>query len=167
MFMGTALLLKKKLLNNDPVFFQKFAARRPILEKALVEHKSMIATILQGYGSRHRVEKYAQFLDNLVERAGTPTAITNDEIVSLSGISGKIIAGQPSSAGASFSDDVKSETFIRKALEGAVKCSICNGYLDPSKSVSYDHVKRKRDGGDGEAQNCDLTHPYCNQSVKN
>lgn len=167
MFMGTALLLKKKLLNNDPVFFQKFAARRTILEKALVDHKSMIATILQGYGSRHRVEKYAQFLDNLVERAGTPTAITNDEIVSLSGISGKIIAGQPSSAGASFSDDVKSETFIRKALEGAVKCSICNGYLDPSKSVSYDHVKRKRDGGDGEAQNCDLTHPYCNQSVKN
>ena len=167
MFMGTALLLKGKLLNNDPTFFSKFAARRTILEKALIDHKATIATILQGYGSKHRVEKYAQFLGNLIDRAETATEISNDEIVTLSGISGKILAGQPSSAGVNFSDDVKSETFIRKALEGAVKCSICSGYLDPGKSVSYDHIKRKRDGGGGEAENCDLTHPYCNQSVKN
>jgi len=166
MFMGTALLLKRKLLNNDPTFFSKFAARRAMLEKTLVDHKSMIATILQGYVSKHRVEKYAQFLDNLIERAGDTKEITNEEIVTLSGLTGKVFVGAAASGAVQFSDDVKSETFIRKALESAVKCSICHGYLDPSKSVSYDHITRKREGGGGSTGNCDLTHPYCNQASK-
>lgn len=166
MFMGTALLFKRKLLNNDPLFFSKFAARRAMLEKTLVDYKSTIATILQGYVSKHRVEKYAQFLDNLIERTGNTKEITNEEIVSLSGLTGKVFVGSSQSGSVDFSDTVKSETFIRKALESAVKCSICNGYLDPSKSVSYDHITRKREGGCGSAANCDLTHPYCNQSSK-
>ena len=167
MFMGTALLLKRKLLNNDPTFFSKFTTRRATLEKGLVDHKSTIATILQSYGSKHRVEKYALFLDNLIERAGDPKEITNEEIVSLSGLTGKVFVGSPSSGAVDFTDDVKSESFIKKALEGAVKCPICKGYMDPSKSVSYDHIKKKQEGGGGAVTNCDLTHPYCNQSIKN
>ena len=49
----------------------------------------------------------------------------------------------------------------------AIKCPICNGYLDPEKSVSYDHVVRRREEGTGDEENCQLTHPYCNQSIKN
>jgi hypothetical protein len=167
MFMGTALMFKKKLLNNDPTFFQKFSRCRPRLEKALVEYKPTIAAILQGYLSRYRVEKYAGFLEALIQRLEVETPITNEDIFSLSGAVGKVLVGTSPVESQSFSDDVKSETFIRKALENTVKCSICGGYLDPSKSVSYDHVKRRREGGNGALDNCDLTHPYCNQSIKN
>ncbi|WP_415642406.1 HNH endonuclease [Sphingomonas antarctica] len=31
--------------------------------------------------------------------------------------------------------------------------------------MSYDHITRKADGGDGHVDNCQPTHPYCN-SVK-
>ncbi|MCV5626719.1 HNH endonuclease [Escherichia coli] len=43
---------------------------------------------------------------------------------------------------------------------------MCQGYLDTEKSVSYDHIVRVREGGDGNSDNVQLTHPYCNQSVK-
>lgn len=167
MFMGTALLLKKKLLDNDPTFFPKFSSCRAQLEKTLVEHKPIIAAILQGYVSKQRVEKYACFLEALIERLQGDTPVTNEDIVTLSGLSGKVFVGSSTVESQSFSDDVKSETFIRKALQSAVKCSICGGYLDPLKSVSYDHVTRRREGGSGALDNCNLTHPYCNQSVKN
>jgi len=35
------------------------------------------------------------------------------------------------------------------------------------KSVSYDHIVRVRDGGPGDLDNLQLTHPYCNQAVRN
>ncbi len=102
MFMGTASLIKKKLLNNDPTFFRKFNERRPVFEKTLVEHKSLIAMILQGYVSKHRVKKSTLFLDNLIEHAGETREITTEKIISLSGLSGKIFVGPASSGGQDF-----------------------------------------------------------------
>jgi hypothetical protein len=167
MFMGTALLIKRKLLDNDPNFFRVFSERRQRLEETLVEHKPIIATILQASSSKIRIETYSQFLQKLIERLEKPEQVTGEEVVALSGLPGKVFVGAGTSASTDFSDDVKSETFIRKALECAVKCPICGGYLDPEKSLSYDHIVRKRDGGDGGVKNCDITHPYCNQGVKN
>jgi hypothetical protein len=167
MFMGTALLIKKKLLDNDPTFFRKFSARRARLENALVEHKQTIAAILQGYVSKHRVEKYFALIDALIDRLGTDQPVTSEDIVTLSGLAGKVFVGTDSTDNATFSDAVRSETFIRKSLEHAVKCSVCGGYLDPAKSVSYDHITRRREGGSGRTDNCELTHPYCNQSIRN
>lgn len=167
MFMGTATLIKQKLLNNDHTFFRKFSSCRASLEKALVEHKSIIALVIQGYVSKQRVDKYAAFLDALIERLQSGSPLSVEDVVSLSGLTGKVLVGGSPVETSNFSDDVKSETFIKRALQSAVRCSICGGYLDPSKSVSYDHVVRKREGGDGAVGNCELTHPYCNQSVKN
>lgn len=68
--------------------------------------------------------------------------------------------------GKSFSKNVKSEVFLRNALQGAPKCKICNGLLH-QKSISIDHIKRKEDGGTGSSDNAQLTHPYCNTTYKN
>ncbi|MBJ8476498.1 GmrSD restriction endonuclease domain-containing protein [Acinetobacter bereziniae] len=68
--------------------------------------------------------------------------------------------------GKSFSKNVKSEIFLRDALQGAPKCKICNGLLH-QKSISIDHIKRKEDGGNGSIDNAQLTHPYCNTTYKN
>jgi hypothetical protein len=167
MFMGFAKLIKEKLLSNDALFFKKFTDVRADLERILVANKPMIAMIIQGYISKIRVEKYSEFLNNLVKYLNENKSISEEELVKLSGLDGKIFVGRGKTLAVDFSDDVKSKTFIEKSLDSAMKCEICVGYLDPQKSISYDHDVRKQDGGKGDDKNCKLTHPYCNQSVKN
>lgn len=65
-----------------------------------------------------------------------------------------------------FSREKKSEVFIREAIEGAVKCSICKGLLHRN-SITIDHIDRKEDGGLGTPDNGQLAHPYCNSTYKN
>lgn len=167
MFMGTITLIAKKLVNNDKTFFRKFSDIRNELEEILIEYKDLIATILQKQVSHKRVEHYANFLSKIIESLISKSPVSEQDLVTFSGLDGKIITGQSTSSPRRFSDDTKSQVFIRTALAAAVKCPICSGYLDTAKSVSYDHVSRVQDGGMGTSNNLQLTHPYCNQSVKN
>jgi len=64
------------------------------------------------------------------------------------------------------SDDTKSMVYVKEAIKNALRCPICNGILDPSKSVSYDHIEPKRDGGTGDYMNVQIAHPYCNTGYK-
>jgi hypothetical protein len=79
----------------------------------------------------------------------------------------KMIVRTWADAGERFSEDTKSAAFINTALKSAIRCPVCQGYLDQGKSVSYDHKIEKAAGGVGSVENCQLTHPYCNQAVKN
>lgn len=166
MFMGTMTLVGRKLSNNDKTFFQKFTKVRSQLEGVLVNSKDLIATILQKHVSPKRVERYADFLDALVCHIYENENPSELDIVKMSGLDGKIVVGSDSDVPKEFSDDAKSEVFITAALSSSIKCPICEGYLDTEKSVSYDHIVRAREGGVGNSSNCHLTHPYCNQSVK-
>jgi hypothetical protein len=65
-----------------------------------------------------------------------------------------------------FSRETKSATFIKEALQGAIRCKICGGFLH-FNSISVDHIIRKEDGGLGIAENAQLSHPYCNSTYKN
>ncbi len=65
-----------------------------------------------------------------------------------------------------FSRETKSAAYIRDALPGSPRCKICGGYL-PSRFISIDHKTRKADGGLGTLDNAQLTHPYCNTTLKN
>ncbi len=66
----------------------------------------------------------------------------------------------------SFSEKVKSAAFIKEALENPIRCKICNGMIH-TKSISIDHINRKRSGGKGILENAQLTHPFCNSTIKN
>jgi hypothetical protein len=167
LFMGTAELLAAKLINNDSTFFRKFSECRSRIETVLIEHKDLIATILQRTSSGGRNARYRAILDKTISTLASQAAVTEQSLVEFAGLEGKVVVGANSTAGKSFSDDSKSAVFIHSALQGALKCPICGGYLDPEKSVSYDHIVRAQDGGKGNAKNLQLTHPYCNQSVKN
>ena len=65
-----------------------------------------------------------------------------------------------------FSRAVKTATFIKEALKNTPKCAICGGLLHKS-SISIDHINRKVEGGLGNSDNAQLTHPYCNSTIKN
>jgi hypothetical protein len=168
MFLGVAILFSRKLINNDKVFFERFTAIRSELEKTLIAHKDLIATVIQKSISKYRVTAYADLIDKLVELLSTDTKPVSDtQIVNLAGLTGKILTGGETDPSAKFSDDIKSAVFIKNALQSALKCPICDGFLDPQKSISYDHILERAAGGSGHENNCQLTHPYCNQVVKN
>ena len=169
MFLGTAFLFSRKIANNDKGFFAIFTKVRSRLEEILIDHKEMISAIVQKPISRNRPTRYATFLDALVAALDQNPAkiFTESELVSLAGLAGKILTGSGEDVGREFSDETKSAVFIRTTLKAAIRCPICGGYLDPAKSVSYDHVLEKVKGGSGAEKNCQLTHPYCNTAVKN
>jgi hypothetical protein len=168
LFMGTMTLIARKLSENNKQFFKDFTEIRSKLEDVLIENKDLIATVLLKHISYKRVDVYANLIDKLIANLQDNIDIDQILIVKNADLEGKVIVGAPNTTkNVNFSDEIKSETFIKTALNTAIKCSICNGYLDIEKSVSYDHIMRVQDGGVGEAENCSLTHPYCNQSVKN
>lgn len=166
MFMGTMTLIGQKLSNNDKSFFKKFTEARFNLEKLLIKKKELIATVILKHGSYNRINKYSIFLEKLLEHLNNGRNVTDEDIVEMSGLSGKIVVGSSNEQPTEFSDEIKSKVFIDKALESSIKCPVCNGYIDAEKSISYDHEIRARDGGAGVASNCNLMHPYCNQSIK-
>lgn len=166
MFLGMVTLIAQKLVNNDSNFFSKFITARETLEKILVSRKDLIATILQKHLSRKRNMTYAKLIDELVKLISQGVEVTDAKIVEITELEGKIVVGDFISSEPEFNDETKSKTFLDRALESAIKCPICKGYLDPEKSVSYDHIIRQREDGKGNTENCQLTHPYCNQSVK-
>ncbi|HEC8328475.1 TPA: DUF262 domain-containing protein [Providencia rettgeri] len=167
MFMGTVELIARKLKNNDKEFFKKFSSIREKLELILIENKDLISTILQKHLSNRRIGKYCDLLDFIVKSLSSNEEITENMLIEVSGLKGKVVAGTVSAEKKEFNDDSKSEVFIISALRSAMKCAICGGYLDPDKSISYDHIVRAQDGGKGDVDNCQLTHPYCNMSIKN
>lgn len=167
MFMGTVTLIARKLTNNDGEFFRKFTKVRARLEALLIEHKDLMATILQKQSSKSRNERYAEVLDQSIQRLLVADSLSDSDLVQFAGLDGKIVVGSAETKPKKFSDDSKSGVFIETALASAVKCPICDGYLDAAKSVSYDHIQRVEDGGHATAKNLQLSHPYCNQSVKN
>jgi hypothetical protein len=166
MFLGTSSLIAEKISNNDKHFFQKFTTIRERLESLLIEHKDLIATILQKSISQHRVPRYHKLLNNVIDALNAGQEISERELISFSDLDGKIIAGEFKRTSSKIGCEDKSKVFINAALENGIKCSVCGGYIDVEKSVSYDHIQPVRDGGLGTSANTQLTHPYCNQSVK-
>lgn len=166
MFLGTASLIAEKLANNDKQFFQQFTNIRSKLEIILIGNKDLIATILQKHISKFRIPKYHQLLKKIINELSENGDVAENKIIKFSELEGKIIAGDFVKASSKISENEKSKLFINVALDHCLKCPICNGYLDTEKSVSYDHIERVRDGGNGASENAQLTHPFCNQSVK-
>jgi len=167
MFMGTVDLIGKKLTNNDDSFFKKFTAIRKNLESILIDKKDLIATALQRHLSPRRVPIYSTLLNELILKIERGTSISDEDIISISGLAGKLIVGTIQTSSKEFSDDAKSKAFLHSALSSAMRCPICEGYLDASKSATYDHVQEKSAGGLGAYENCQMVHPYCNSAVKN
>ncbi|WP_157968815.1 MULTISPECIES: DUF262 domain-containing protein [unclassified Sphingomonas] len=166
LMMGMFSLVAEKLNNNDRDWFKIFATpKRRLIEEALIEHKTIITLLISATASKKRAEGGKRVIDYIVEtvREGKST-ITPDNIAAHLGLQSRLYSIQ-SKPGADFSDDAKSSAFLRDALRQALRRPLCEGYLDPTKSISYDHIIRKEDGGTGGDENCQATHPYCN-SVK-
>lgn len=166
LFLAIVTLIATKLRNNDDQFFKKFTTARAGLEKFLVDNKSLIGLLLQNMSKAQRVASTQSLFEFLIDSFAAGGLVTAEAAIKQLGLKGNIVNIDSAQPGAFFTDDAKSAAFMSRALNNALKCSICGGYLDPGKSVSYDHKERRRDGGTGEVGNADLVHPYCNTGYK-
>jgi hypothetical protein len=166
LFLGMILLVARKLKDNDKSFFEKFTKARERTEAFLISNKSLIGILLQNMSKQTRVSKMRDLFAFLISEYSADRDVKVESAIEHLGVRGRIFDVTTVSKSPQFSDETKSALFMKKALDSAIKCSICNGLLDAAKSVSYDHVTPVRDGGAGSVENGDLVHPYCNQAIK-
>lgn len=165
LFLGLVSLVEAKLRNNDQNFFRAFTQSRRMLEQFLIDNKSLLGILLQNTSRTSRVSRISQLINFLVQRFSAGYGVSAEEAITEVGAKGRFfdITSQVSTQ---FSDESKSSIFLRHSIESAIRCPLCQGLLDPSKSVSYDHIHPVRDGGKGGVENGQLVHPFCNTGVK-
>lgn len=166
LFLGMINLITDKIADNDHEFFRKFIVARKKLEAFLIEHKSLIGILLQNMAKGRRVGNISDVIAFLVDGFARGEDVKVEAVLQLLGTRGKVYDVVALQSASSFSDDTRSGIFMRTALESALRCPVCQGLLDPAKSVSYDHITPVREGGTGDLENGQMTHPYCNTGVK-
>lgn len=169
LFMGMILLIREKIENNDREYFKKFCAKRGEMEQFLIDKKSLITQALQLARSKERFVRAKEMFGSIVSAFENGSAISDEELVRVIAPNARsaVLSLGISAPGKNFSEDTKSQIYIRDALRAALRCSLCNGLVEPLKAVSFDHIERKSEGGHGGIENGQMTHPYCNTAVKN
>jgi hypothetical protein len=163
----TELILE---FNRNRAFCNKFISVRNKFEEMLIEYDYLTGQILRKYRSGgkaypHITDLYSAMITNLAD------GISKEDTISklLSGDFKYLTKSQLQQSQADqeeFSTAIKSEAFLNEALDNALKCKICGGFIY-SKSISIDHKTRIADGGKGTIDNAQLTHQYCNTTYKN
>jgi len=167
-FYAITLLIKEL---DERKKLKDFIDVRGEFEKILLENDNYIQQILRHYRSAknaypHIKNYFLRIIEFLLKENDSSKAIEKifkEKDFDFLTVPIKEYAQTDSS---DFSSSTKSAVFISNALTGTLKCKICNGYLH-SASISVDHIERKEDGGKGEFDNAQLTHPFCNSGIKN
>lgn len=167
LFLGMVSLIADRVTNNDKEFFKKFTVGRKRIEQFLLDNKIAIGLVLQNMSRAQRVPRMRSLFEYLTHATTHEGAPDIESVFTEIGVRGKFLDLQSLQSPEYFTDDTKSELFIREALGTVLPCAICGGFLQPTKSLSYDHVKRRRDGGLGHISNGQMVHPYCNTGFKN
>jgi hypothetical protein len=148
----------------------KFTELRAQFEEFLVENKHFLNQIVQSYGSLQRsvppiLEMYRILLASLRDGAAAEAIIERMRANSNPRLPVKVITDDDRKHGRNFSSDTKNAIVLRSALDLSPKCNICGARLH-LRSMTIDHKTRKEDGGAGDPENGQMTHPYCNSGYK-
>jgi hypothetical protein len=162
LFLGMTALIQDKLRNNNAGFFKSFTLARKRLEQFLIDNKSLIGIILQNLSKGQRVPRMKDLFEFLVDELQTPNKIKLEDAIARLGLRGRILDVNAIQTAPNITDDTKSVVYVRQAIKNALRCPVCGGLLDPTKSVSYDHIVPKSKGGSGDVSNTQMAHPYCN-----
>lgn len=166
-FAVTALIMDLERKNQ----FKEFIRVRQSFEEILLKYEDFTQQIVRHY--RSAINSYVATKDFYLScisklQDGNPIEVVISEVMKEPEFKFLKTPSGPDEFEHSpdFSREIKSKAFIKAALDGAVRCNICNGLLHKN-SISIDHIIRKEDGGRGDSDNAQITHPYCNSTVKN
>ena len=146
-----------------------FSAIRKDFEEFLVRHKIFINALTHSKGSRTRPLESIVRMYNIVFDALSKGLASDEGIIaaliqepSLKDLKVPIVE-EVEPAKKRFSKTVVKTKVVNDILLSRPKCTVCGARLPPS-SRSKDHKIKQDDGGLGELENLDFTHPYCNAS---
>ncbi|MBW4683797.1 MAG: HNH endonuclease [Komarekiella atlantica HA4396-MV6] len=151
--------------------YDKFIKCRKNFEFIIWQHDNIVPQIVGKSSAVKAREKVKDFYFKIIEKLTQGVDIRNiiKEIIAektFGSLKMKPRVNTSETQSKSFSRETKAAAFIRDALPKIQRCKICGGYLH-SHSISIDHKTRKEDGGLGNLDNAQLTHPYCNTTFKN
>ena len=148
----------------------EFTDRRAAFEQFLITNRTLVAQVIRKFGTKdsgfkHLTDLYKDVLDRLGEGLEGNAIVSS--LQSLPGYSFLQPDESPYEgvAPTRMSTPVKAGLTMKKLLETAPRCAICNGYL-PAQGTSLDHVVRTVDGGLTTNENTQFAHPYCNTGYK-
>ena len=156
-----------KEIEKTPQSLKAFNHIRHDFEKFMLKYKHFISGINAKYGSGTKSYKHIAKVNLLIItqlQKHEPESYIVDMIISEYPFLSKDDEIKITSV--RFSTDVKSQIYIQETLPKSSTCSHCQGFIHQN-SISFDHIIRKQDGGNGSVQNGALMHPYCNTSAKN
>lgn len=145
--------------------FMEFTRVREKFEEMMVQYYYFIEQTISKYGSggksyRHISDLYQLILE-LIRKDKDIDSVAK-EITNTKGFRYiRYEKKEVEKVGLNFSNTDKNQAFMKQAIEATMKCPICEGYIHRN-AMSCDHVIRKCDGGEGVAENAQITHPYCN-----
>lgn len=163
----TALILEFETQGKSS--YIQFTNVREPFEEIILEHDYMIQQIVRRHRSALKAFPYVKiFYQFIIQKLseGKDKNQVMDEIVQSKDFNYLTFLSAIEEASSAFSRKEKSAVFIKEALDKALKCKLCNGYIHRN-SITIDHIVRKQDGGIGIHENGQLTHPFCNTTMKN
>lgn len=156
---------------KNQTLLKKFIKSRGLFEEALLKYDYLVQQISRKHRQADKALIHIRnFYITIIEALETEDDIDRvmDKITKSKEFNylTKEVPDEDNEFGKDFSRGTKSKTFISEAIASALKCKICRGYIHKN-SISIDHIVRKEDDGMGTPNNAQLTHPYCNTSIKN
>jgi hypothetical protein len=164
LLLGIMSIFQRKIQENNQNFFLRFTVARTRIENYLVENKDILSRFISAVASGSRQDRAVDMLNLIINAGMFDQSMPSLEVVAATMKLGSRAIIISERAGSEFTDEVKSAAFIRSALSAAIRCPICSAYLEPSRSITYDHKDDKKLGGDGSVANCSLAHPFCNSA---
>lgn len=164
-FLAVVELFATAEKNNNKQFFFKFTDVRAQLEQFLIENKTLMTQLNIATSSKRRRAMWVKLLTAMINHVKAGQPITVEFVIDAAGFTGGDSLAKKN-FGTIISDEVKSAVFIKNALANPMRCPVCKGVLS-QKSVSYDHKTPKSQGGKGNEENVQITHPFCNSGYKN
>ncbi|MFG7944876.1 HNH endonuclease family protein [Streptomyces cacaoi] len=148
----------------------KFTDLRVDFEEFLVRNKHFLNQIVQAYGSLQRsvtpvLEMYRILFSSLVDQLDDAAIIERMQAASNPRLPVKPITDDDRKHGRNFSSETKNAIVLKSTLETSPRCNICQARLH-LRAMTVDHKVRKEDGGTGDPDNGQMTHPYCNSGYK-
>jgi len=150
--------------------YNVFTKNRRVFEDAIYEYDYVVQQIFRKYRSAFNSAKpisdfyfkLLEYLDQGKSQDESIKFIANDTAFKYL----SFIQEKSEISSVNFSRERKSAVYIREVISTAPKCKICNGFIH-TNSISIDHVERKKNGGLGNVENGQISHPYCNTTYKN
>ena len=146
-----------------------FSLVRARFEEFIVQHGSIAKHVMSKLGGWEKsvpgvMEMYRVIFEGLSD--GKDTQEVEQELISnrkFAGLAEKLTL--ESAPNSQISRETKRAVRRRELLKAAPRCPICYARM-PSSAFSDDHIQRRQDGGRGNEENVQLTHPYCNTGLK-